>query len=192
MALKNKSINWDKLPEVMTLDQLYQISHISKSTARFLLRSGKIPCLYSGKKTRCYKILKADVKTYLADREQFPEYYKATRGWYSKYSSPDLTNPPVPVIREDMHEYYAYLLQKYPDVLDTLLISRITGYGKTSINNWCNKNKLQHFLNKGRNMIPKVYLIDYFCSVHFRTIARKSEWHRKVLIEYSSWKYATR
>jgi hypothetical protein len=91
-----------------------------------------------------------------------------------------------------MHEYYAYLLQKYPDVLDTLLISRITGYGKTSINNWCNKNKLQHFLNKGRNRIPKVYLIDYFCSVHFRTIARKSDWHKKVLIEYSSWKYKTR
>lgn len=129
---------------------------------------------------------------YLADREQFPEYYKATQGWYSKYSSSSLSSPPIPVIWEDMHDYYTYLLKKYPDVLDTLVISKITGYGTTAINNWCNRNKLQHFLCKGHNLIPKVYLIDYFCSISFRTIVQKSEWHKKVLIEYPHWKYGKR
>lgn len=47
------AINWDSIPDIITKDQLYQICHISKSTALYLLRSGKIPCEYTGKKTRC-------------------------------------------------------------------------------------------------------------------------------------------
>ena len=38
------AINWDSIPDIITKDQLYQICHISKSTALYLLRSGKIPC----------------------------------------------------------------------------------------------------------------------------------------------------
>ena len=59
--MNETAINWDSIPDVITKDQLYQICHISKSTALYLLRSGKIPCEYTGKKTRCYKIKKADV-----------------------------------------------------------------------------------------------------------------------------------
>ena len=48
--MKEKAINWDAVPDVITKDQLYQICHISKSTALYLLQSGKIPCEYTGKK----------------------------------------------------------------------------------------------------------------------------------------------
>ena len=61
--MNETAINWDSIPDIITKDQLYQICHISKSTALYLLRSGKIPCEYTGKKTRCYKIKKADVFT---------------------------------------------------------------------------------------------------------------------------------
>lgn len=63
--MNETAINWDSIPDIITKDQLYQICHISKSTALYLLRSGKIPCEYTRKKTRCYKIKKADVITYL-------------------------------------------------------------------------------------------------------------------------------
>ncbi len=56
IAMNETAINWDSIPEIITKDQLYKICHISKSTALYLLRSGKIPCEYNGKKTRCYKI----------------------------------------------------------------------------------------------------------------------------------------
>lgn len=59
--MKENAINWDAVPDVITKDQLYRICHISKSTALYLLQSGKIPCEYTGRKTRCYKIKKADV-----------------------------------------------------------------------------------------------------------------------------------
>ena len=56
-------------PEVITKDQFYRIAHISKATALFLLQSGKVPCMDSGKKTRRYKIRTDDVILYLIDRE---------------------------------------------------------------------------------------------------------------------------
>ena len=53
-------VNWDSVPDVMNKEQFFRICHISKSTALHLLKSGKVPCEWSGKKTRCYKIKKED------------------------------------------------------------------------------------------------------------------------------------
>ena len=80
--MKENAINWDAVPDVITKDQLYRICHISKSTALYLLQSGKIPCEYTGRKTRCYKIKKKDVIAYLENRKVFPESYSAPAGWY--------------------------------------------------------------------------------------------------------------
>lgn len=80
--MKENAINWDLIPEIITKDQLHKICHISKSTAQYLLRSGKIPCECNGKKTRCYKIKKEDVIQYLENRKVFPECYSAPAGWY--------------------------------------------------------------------------------------------------------------
>ena len=74
--MKENAVNWDAVPDVITKDQLYRICHISKSTALYLLQSGKIPCEYTGRKTRCYKIKKADVIAYLVQsgaHQVFPE-----------------------------------------------------------------------------------------------------------------------
>ena len=75
--------NWGKVPDELTMEQFYKLCHVSKKTARYLLRSGKIPCKYTGKRTHSYTIRKEDVIAFLKDREQFPEAYKAPPGWYS-------------------------------------------------------------------------------------------------------------
>ena len=72
-------VNWDSVPEVMNKEQFFRICHISKSTALYLLKSGKVPCEWSGKKTRCYKIRKEDVKAYLEERAIFPETHTLRR-----------------------------------------------------------------------------------------------------------------
>ena len=38
-------------PHTMSKDQFYQVAHISKATALYLLQSGLVPCKDSGKKT---------------------------------------------------------------------------------------------------------------------------------------------
>lgn len=183
--MNENAINWDSIPDVITKDQLYRICHISKSTALYLLQSGKIPCEYSGKKTRCYKNRKADVITYLEERKVFPESYSAPAGWYGGKYPVKMKLEISKIALEHLRMYYIELLSDYPDVLATQAVSEITGYGKTSINNWCNKGYIKSFKKKNVNHIPKVYLVEFFCSTYFRTITRKSDWHIKTLKQFA-------
>ncbi len=185
--MNETAINWDSIPDIITKDQLYQICHISKSTALYLLRSGKIPCEYTGKKTRCYKIKKSDVITYLEKRKVFPESYSAPAGWYKgNYSIKLETKIPENALK-NMRQYYTEMLAQYPDVMTATEVSTIIGYGKTTVNNWCRKGHLKAFKRNNMNHIPKVYLIEFCYSKYFRTITRKSDWHIRALQEFSRW-----
>ena len=185
--MNETAINWDSIPDIITKDQLYQICHISKSTALYLLRSGKIPCEYTGKKTRCYKIKKSDVITYLEKRKIFPESYSAPAGWYKgNYSIKLETEIPENALK-NMRQYYTEMLAQYPDVMTATEVSTIIGYGKTTVNNWCRKGHLKAFKRNNMNHIPKVYLIGFCYTKYFRTITRTSDWHIRALQEFSRW-----
>ena len=145
--MTNLPIDWDSVPDVMNKDQFYRLCHISKSTALHLLKSGKVPCEWTGKKTRCYKIKKEDV------------------------------------LRQ-MHDYYAKLLGKYKDVVTVQDVVALTGYAKTTVNNWCNRGELKSFRKGQLFYIPKIFLIDFFCSLTFRSITRKSLWHIQTLNDF--------
>ncbi len=177
-------MNWNEIPDVITKDQLYRICHISKSTALYLLQSGKIPCEYTGKRTRCYKIKKQDIITYLKNRAIFPESYSAPAGWYGGHYNVKLPITMPEAVLEDMHDFYEKKLSKYQDVMTVPEIVSLTGYCKTSVNNWCRRGKLKCFKRKGVNLVPKVYLVEFFCSQYFRTIVRKSGWHIRMLREF--------
>ena len=126
-------VNWDSVPEVMNKEQFFRICHISKSTALHLLKSGKVPCEWSGKKTRCYKIRKEDVKAYLEERAIFPELYSAPKGWYGTHYVARLSKElPEDTLRQ-MHGYYEKLLRKYPDVVTVKDVVTLTGYTLTTV-----------------------------------------------------------
>lgn len=187
IAMNETAINWDSVPEIITKNQLYKICHISKSTALYLLRSGKIPCEYNGKKTRCYKIKKKDVIKYLENRKVFPECYSAPAGWYrGNYSIKLETKIPESALK-NLRQYYTEMLAQYPDVMTATEVSKIIGYGKTTVNNWCNKGYIKSFKRNNTNHIPKVYLIEFLCSKYFRTITRKSKWHIGTLQQFPVW-----
>ena len=104
--MNENTINWESIPDVITKDQLYRICHISKSTALYLLQSGKIPCTYTGKKTRCYKIKKEDVIAYLENRKIFPESYSAPAGWYKGNYTIKMKADVPEVVLEYLRTYY--------------------------------------------------------------------------------------
>ena len=115
---------------------MYRICHISKKTCLFLLESGLVPNIDSGKKTRRFKIKTTDVIQYLHDRDDYPELYKAPDGFYMRdggkkapsfedvFTKEDLTN---------MRQYYEILLKDYPDVLNVRRVAQFTGYGESSV-----------------------------------------------------------
>lgn len=72
----------NQYPETVQKEQFRIICHISKRTARYLLQSGLVPCVQSGKKTRNYTIKMKDIVRYLERREIHPEKYKLPPGSY--------------------------------------------------------------------------------------------------------------
>lgn len=191
-------------PAYMTKEQMYQVCHISKKTCLFLLQSGLVPCLDSGKKTRRFKIETANVIRYLADRELHPDRYKPPEGFYKrkrvkgksrrKKRRKQGTDTPSPSVTGVdpciMREYYRAELELYPDdVLTTKQISEFTGYSHSSVVRWCNKEYLQNFYIRHRFYVPKEYLLDFFTSRRFINISVKSELHKErnqKLIQYQA------
>ena len=102
----------ESYPEYITKDQMYRICHISKRTCLFLLESGIVPNIDSGKKTRRFKIRTADVVEYLQQRGSSPSLYRAPNGYYAKkkvsfdevFTTEDLNN---------MRHFYENLLFDY-------------------------------------------------------------------------------
>lgn len=180
----NQPIIWENIPETLNKEQFYKLCHISKSTALQLLKSGKVPCEKSGKKTRCYKIKKEDVKKYLKERGIHPKAYSAPAGWYNGHYTARMTRELPPDVMEKMKLYYKKLLKDYKDVLSVLEIVAITGYAKTTVNNWCKSGQLKSIYKGNKHYIPKVFLIDYLCSLQFRSITRKSRTHIQMLNDF--------
>ena len=125
---------------------------------------------------------------YLENCKVFPESYSASAGWYKGEYTVQMGEQISQIVLEHLRLYYIELLSDYPDVLTTQVVSEITGYGKTSINNWCNQGHIKSFRKNNVNHIPKVYLVEFFCSTYFRTITRKSLWYIRTLQGFSSWR----
>ena len=97
-------------PDPMSRNDFRIACHIGTRTSLYLLQSGLVPCLHTGKRTRCYKIAKADVAAYLRRRLTEPEYYAPPSGWYKNY--PQRKPPAVSLTR----------------TLDYEIVSRLHGF----------------------------------------------------------------
>lgn len=170
-------------PEYITKDQMYRICHISKKTCLFLLESGLVPNIDSGKKTRRFKIKTKDVIDYLKSRDEYPELYKAPDGYYigngGKQKAPSFDEVFTKEDLERMRQYYENRLRKYPDVMTVEQVAQFTGYCKNSVGRWCSKQQVKCFFIRQRFYIPKEYLLDFLVSRYFIGIAVKSAKHQK-------------
>ena len=101
-------------------------------------------------------------------------------------SVPEVMNKELPedTLRQ-MHGYYEKLLRKYPDVVTVKDVVTLTGYTLTTVHNWCSRRSLKAFQKGLKFCIPKIFLVDFFCSLTFRSITRKSLWHIQTLNEFS-------
>ena len=160
-------------PEYITKEQMYRICHISKKTCLFLLESGLVPSVDSGKKTRRFKIKTADVIQYLRERDDYPELYKAPDGFYKSTDCKKAPTFDEVFIKGDlvtMRKYYEELLINQSDVMTIEQVAEFTGYCKTSVRAWCNKQEVKCFLIRQRFQIPKEYLLDFLVSKYFMPV----------------------
>lgn len=152
----------EKYPDVITLEALRQILHVSKRRCAWMLANGIIPCSNTGKKTRQYRIRIDDVIEYL-----------------------ERTDNKVPVAPEIFRLWLETLWFNIPDVLKREDIERITGYGKTAVSKWLNSEKLRSVRVYGEPTISKEWIIDFMCDYGWRIVS-KSEKHCKIMDLYKS------
>jgi len=166
----------DEYPAVITKEQLYKICHVSKKTALYYLESKFIPCECSGKKTRKYKIKTKDVVRFLKMRDESPEKFRASIGWY-KQRNGVYTRNITPYMRKRLRVALQTILENYPDVLSAAEVSEITGYVTSTVDLWCSSGRIHHFCIQGRNRIPKTSLLEFLTSNDYRAIRVKSRKH---------------
>lgn len=162
----------NQYPKTMSKDQLYQVAHISKATALYLLQSGAIPNKDTGKKTRRYTIKTDDVIEYLRQREIYPERYKASAGWYVGTTSGKkaenhhisywitLTNEQT----KQLEKFFEAEMKQMADLITIKELAYFVGYKSTSVVNWCNSKRLKAFKIGGKYLIPKECAIKYLVS----------------------------
>ena len=161
-----------RYPETISKSQFYQIAHISKATALYLLQSGLVPCRDTGKKTRRYTIRIDDVIFYMLDRELHPERYRAPPNWYRERSGRRVScvaykNELMSLSdnnREVFRKGIETELQFENDLLTVAEVVEVTGYSSETIRRWCKAKKIKSFNISGKFLIPKICLIDYLTS----------------------------
>ena len=171
-------------PDPMSRNDFRIACHIGTRTSIYLLESGLVPCENNGKKTRCYKIAKADVATYLLRRLSEPEYYTPPSDWYKNY--PQRKPPATSLIhslnyaaisQQKLHGYLKKMTKGYPDVLTVSQIAQITGYRVHTVSRWCTEKRVKSFVIRNRYMVPKAWLLDFLTSEEYNNITRKSKKH---------------
>ena len=158
-----------------------------------MLQSGLVPCENTGKQTRCYKIAKADVATYLRRRLAEPAYYTPPSGWYKNYPA---HKPPAfslngtllltDAVRQRIRRWYERLLARQPDVLDAHQIARVTGYASRTVSRWCIEGRLKSVPYQHTSKVPNEWLLEFLTSKDNNSITRKSKEHYAIIAAVAS------
>lgn len=184
----------EEYPNGMTKDQFYRIAHISKRHAKYLLDSGLVPCHDSGKKTRRYTIQTRDVVTFLCDREDNPDKYKAPKGLYIGNSGKAKRRRSTTEIirfhftepeKTGLYKEWERLAADYDNLLTTSDVTELTGYSAQSIQRWCNQKILVGFKIRGTLTIPRLAVVEFMSGDRATAIVRKSSKHLDLLRTYA-------
>ena len=154
----------EEYPNGMTKDQFYRVARINKQHAKYLLDSGLVPCMNTGKKTRKYHIATHDVITYLCDREDHPEKYKVPTGFYIGKNGCSKRHPDKPAAE--------------------IIRFNFTEPEKTGLYTMWEKI-LVGFKIRGTLTIPRLAVVEFMSGDRATAIARKSSKHLDLLRTYA-------
>lgn len=177
------------LPETITKEQFYRIAHISKSTARWLLQSGLVPCRDSGKKTRRYTIKTEDAIEFLRIRAVDPHRYDppvANKPGSKAQCREGYVHRDLFIYMDDgqrtlLRSWFEAYLEECDDLISVTIAARMLGYSQSAIVKWCVTGRVKAFLISGKYLIPKICLIDYLMSAEAMCVCQKSFRHEILL-----------
>ena len=186
--------------EIISLEQLYKMLHISKRKTAWMLQNGIIPCEIRNTPTHKYSIRKEDVLAYIArseheKRSEIPvgifnakktnnprrtESQDSDCGGYFDDTNYKLRGKE----RARFKEMLKNLLSAVPDTLTVDEVVELTGYSRKTILRYAQRKYIYAVNIMGKYYISKQSIINYLATDKAFKNTQKSEWHIQMVKQY--------
>ena len=183
--------------EIISLEQLYKMLHISKRKASWMLQNGIIPCEIRESLTHKYSIRKEDVLAYMekSNREKRSEIPVGIFN-AKKTNNPRRTESPDSDCGgyfDDTHynlrgkerarfkEMLEDLLSDVPDTLTVDEVAELTGYHRRTVLRYVQRKYIYAVTIMGKYHISKKSLISYLATDKAFKNTQKSKWHEEII-----------
>ena len=188
--------------EIISLEQLYKMLHISKRKAAWMLQNGIITCEIRNTPTHKYSIRKEDVLAYMAksDREKRKEIPVGIFN-VKKTNNPRRTEAPDSDCggyfddtnyklrgkeRARFKEMLEDLLSAVPDTLTVDEVVALTGYHRRTILRYVQRKYIYAVNIMGKYYISKHSIINYLATDKAFKNSQKSEWHENIILKFQA------
>ena len=183
--------------EIISLEQLYKMLHISKRKAAWMLQNRIIPCETRNTHTHKYSIRKKDVLAYMekSDREKRKEIpvgiFNAKKtnnprrtesqvsdgGGYFDYTNCKLRGKERTRFKKMLED----LLSSVPDTLTVDEVAELTGYHRRTILRYVQRKYIYAVNIMGKYYISKQSIINYLATDKAFKNTQKSRWHERII-----------
>ena len=184
--------------EIISLEQLYKMLHISKRKAAWMLQNGIIPCEIRNTPTHKYSVRKEDVLAYMAKSER-EKRKEIPVGIFNakKTNNPRRTESPDSGCggyfddtnyklrgkeRARFKEMLEDLLSAVPDTLTVDEVAELTGYHRRTVLRYVQRKYIYAVAIMGKYYISKSSIINYLATDKAFKNAQKSEWHESIIL----------
>ncbi len=186
--------------EIISLEQLYKMLHISKRKAAWMLQNGIIPCEIRNTPTHKYSVRKEDVLAYMAKserekRKEIPvgifnakktnnprrtESLDSDCGGYFDDTNYKLRGKERARFKEMLEDLFSAV----PDTLTVDEVAELTGYHRRTILRYVQRKYIYGVNMMGKLYISKHSIINYLATDKAFKNTQKSEWHLALIEQF--------
>ena len=187
--------------EIISLEQLYKMLHISKRKAAWMLQNGIIPCEIRNTPTHKYSVRKEDVLAYM-EKSAREKRSEIPVGIFNakKTNNPRRTESPDSNCGgyfDDTHyklrgkerarfkEMLEDLLSAVPDTLTVDEVVKLTGYSRKTILRHVQRKYIYAVTIMGKYYIFKSSVINYLSTDKAFKNTQKSGWHENIILIFN-------
>ena len=188
--------------EIISLEQLYKMLHISKRKAAWMLQNGIIPCEIRNTPTHKYSVRKEDVLAYMEKsarekRKEIPvgifnakktnnprrtESSDSDCGGYFDDTHYKLRGKERARFKKMLED----LLSAVPDTLTVDGVAELTGYHRRTILRYVQRKYIYAVNIMGKYYISKQSIINYLATDKAFKNTQKSEWHESIILKFQA------
>ena len=161
----------ERYPDYVSLEQFRIICRTAKRTASYLLTSGIVPAIDTGKKTCRWRINVEDVIAYLSKVDKIDEVTVSSvinhKTVYPKVLRKTFTDRIKTIPAETQIEFLEQKYYDYPDAMTTTEMANIATLEPTTIMKYVKSGKITALRTCSMQLIPKLYAFQFMVSQLF-------------------------